>query len=186
MRHVAGIDPSLTSTGIAVLTETLGCSKFPPRIFLTVESYKPTMTGSGAGAEVARVQSVVEQVCESTHSAELILIEGLALSSRTGKYAERAHLYYSLHAAYLARRRNVDTVAPTSLKKLVTGNGRADKDQVLDAVRAAWSDRGWSDGLKTGRYDRADAAALAWVAAARSGWDVPELPGQPASRARAA
>lgn len=180
MRLVAGVDPSLASTGIALVTQVDGLHG--ARCHLSAETFKPAMTGTGAAAEVARVASIVEQVCQSTGTCELVLIEGLALSSRTGKYAERAHLYYSLHAGYIARRKQVESVAPSSLKKLVTGSGRADKDAVLQAIRDAWGDLGWDEGLKTGRYDRADAAALAWVAAERTGFPVPALPGATASR----
>jgi Holliday junction resolvasome RuvABC endonuclease subunit len=181
VRRVVGIDPSLTSTGFAVVTHVDGLTTeyhtIPERVFLTASSFTPDpIEGKGAVAEAARVASIVDAVCVSAHGAERVMLEGLALQSRTGKYAERAHLFYALVTAFVARRTSVDSLAPSSLKKAVTSNGRASKDEVLDAVRAAWSDRGWEDGLKTGRFDRADAAALAWVAAAQAGFDVPELP----------
>ncbi len=179
-----GVDPSLTSTGFAVITKVDGLVTdhhvIPERVFLTVSSFKPDPipdTGQSAALrEAARVVSIVDDVCSSSAGAERVMLEGLALQSRTGKYAERAHLFYALVSAFAARRSRVDSLAPSSLKKAVTSNGRASKDEVLDSVRAAWSERGWEDGPKTGRFDRADAAALAWVAAAQEGWDVPPLP----------
>lgn len=183
-RRIVGIDPSLTSTGFAVITKVDGLVTdhhvIPEQVFLTVSSFKPDPvpdTGQApAVREAARVASIVDDVCSSSAGAERVMLEGLALQSRTGKYAERAHLFYALVTAYVARRVQVESLAPSSLKKAVTSNGRASKDEVLDAVRAAWSERGWEDGPKTGRFDRADATALAWVAAAQAGWDVPELP----------
>lgn len=177
MRHVAGIDPSLTGTGIAVITKTVPWTKGDEsRIFLTTELIKVPAKGVGPAAESERVTSIVDAVCESTGSAELVNVESLALNSRTGKYAERAHLYYALIAAFLVRRKAFDTLTPSQLKKRTTGNGRADKEEVLAAVREAWGDRGWHEGLKGGRYDRADAAALAWVAAEAVGIEVPAYP----------
>lgn len=177
MKRVVGIDPSLTSTGFAAITRTDGAGPaFPPRIFLTASSFKPaTIVGTGAVAEAARVVSIVDSICTSAASAERVLLEALAFSSRNGKYAERAHLFYALVTAFVARRVQVESLAPTSLKKSVTGSGRASKEEVLEAVREAWGDRGWEDGLKGGRFDRADAAALAWVSAAQMGWDVPPI-----------
>lgn len=178
MRSLVGIDPSLTSTGFAIITQTPADVHSPGRTFLTVSSFKPAkVEGTGPVAEAARVASIVDNICTSCARAEKVLLEGLAMNSRTGKYAERAHLFYALTAAFVARRKSVSSLPPTSLKKAITGNGRADKEQVLDAVRAAWSGRGWEDGLKSGRYDRADAAALAWILAAHEGWDVPEFAG---------
>lgn len=174
--RLVGVDPSLSSTGIAVITRVAGHGPVPTRIFLTAETFRIPATGTGPLAESERVASIVHDVCSSSGGALRMTIEGLALNSRTGKYAERAHLFYALVAACAARRWAFEVVAPTSLKKQVTGNGRASKEDVLDAVRAGWGDAGWDDGPVTGRFDRADASALAWVSAGQMGWAVPALP----------
>lgn len=173
MRWVHGVDPSLSSTGFATITET------GSRIILTYTNFRPTKldaTLHPAVAEAARVQELTEDVCTRVSRSELLLIEGIAYSSKTGKPAERAHLFYSIVAGCAARRVPLDQVAPTSLKKLVTGSGRVDKEGVIAAVRSAWSNYGWADGTNLGRSDRADAVGLAWVAATRCGFDVPKLP----------
>lgn len=130
--------------------------------------------------EVRRVEDIVSQLCTSLAGAEVVYVESPAYASRTGKYAERAHLYYALLAALVVRRTVFEVIPPTSLKKRVTGDGRASKDQVLNTVRSGWTNDGWSDTPKQGIHDRADATGLAWLAAAEHGFDVPK-PGVPAT-----
>lgn len=184
MKRISGVDPSLTSTGIAVITETgdrggTVHKLVQGRIILTTGVVKSDAvrdpTAHPAVHEVARVEDIVEQVCRSVAGSEVVYVESPALGSKTGKPAERGHLYFALLAAFSARRIEFDTLAPTQLKKRVTGNGRAGKDEVLAAVRAAWSELGWQDGPVGGRSDRADAAGLAWVAATDRDWNVPPL-----------
>lgn len=181
MRRVSGIDPSLTSTGLAVVTATTDTGTeyvIRGRTFLTTGLVKSDVKRDPAVHpaihEVARVEDIVEQVCTSVAGSEVVYVESPALGSRTGKALERGHLYFALLAALTVRRIPFDTVAPTRLKKRVAGSGRADKDAVVAAVRHAWSSSGWSDGAVGGRSDRADAAALAWMAALDHAFDVPE------------
>lgn len=177
--RVVGVDPSLSSTGLAIITRTEGVTTqhqvIDGRVFLTVTTLKPTSTGTPKTVveEAERVADLVDQVCTSAAGAEHVYIESLALNSRTGKYAERAHLYFSLVAALHARRHTVTVLAPTTLKKRITGSGRADKDHMTAAIRYSWSSLGWDDGPVGGRSDRADASALAWCAALDQGWVVP-------------
>lgn len=179
--RIVGVDPSLTSTGFAVITRTEGVRtahhNIPGKLILSTATIKGVVPAgeSGAIGEVHRVEEIVDQVCRSSANAVAVYIEGLALMSRTGKYAERAHLYYSILAALYVRDQLVTIVPPTTLKKRVTGSGRADKQQMLDTVRDAWSEAGWGDGHAGGRFDRSDATALAWVGAVDHGWDVPKL-----------
>lgn len=182
MRRVSGVDPSLTSTGLAVVTATDdhggNTTVFVPgTVRLTTGVVKSDVVRAAndhpAVYETNRVADIVEQVCRSVYGSELVLVESPALGSRTGKPAERAHLYFALLAAFTVRRIVFDTRTPAQLKKQITGNGRADKQQVLDAVRAAWGEHGWVDGPAAGRFDRADAGALAWMAAVHCGYRIP-------------
>lgn len=182
MRRVSGVDPSLTSTGLAVVTATGDHGgnttiHVPGTVRLTTGVIKSDVVRDTddhpAVYEVARVADIVEQVCKSVWGSELVLMESPAYASKMGKAAERAHLYFSLCAAFTVRRIPFDTRTPAQLKKQVTGNGRADKHAVLDAVRAAWGEYGWVDGPVAGRFDRADAGALAWMAAVDCGYRVP-------------
>lgn len=126
--------------------------------------------------EVRRVADIVDQLCTSVAGVELVYVEAPAYASRTGKYTERAYLYYTVLAALAVRGIRFEVVAPASLKKRVAGSGRAPKGAVLDTVRSAWSNAGWSDTPKQGVHDRADASALAWCAAFDRAFDVPGLP----------
>lgn len=122
--------------------------------------------------EVRRVDDIVTQLCTSLAGVEAVYVEAPAYASRTGKYTERSYLYYSFLAALVLRRTAFEVLPPATLKKRVTGSGRATKDAVLTTVRSEWSSSGWSDTPKQGTYDRADASALAWCAAFDQGFDV--------------
>lgn len=182
MRRVSGVDPSLQSTGVAVVTATGDHGgnttiHVPGTVRLTTgvikSDVKQLPDQHPAVYETKRVADIVEQVCKSVFGSELVLVESPAYASKMGKAAERAHLYFSLCAAFTVRRIPFDTRTPAQLKKQVTGNGRADKHAVLDAVRSAWGESGWTEGAAAGRFDRADAAALAWMAAVHCGYRIP-------------
>ena len=182
MRRVSGVDPSLQSTGVAVVTATGDHGgnttiHVPGTVRLTTGVVKSDVKQAPdqhpAVYETNRVADIVEQVCKSVWGSELVLVESPAYASKMGKAAERAHLYFALLAAFTVRRITFDTRTPAQLKKQVTGNGRADKHAVLDAVRAVWGGHGWDDGPAGGRFDRADAGALAWMAAVDCGYPIP-------------
>ena len=174
MRRVGGVDPSLQSTGLAIITE-VGTPEL--RTFLSTTTLRVPVDKTishPALAEVERVREIVDTLCTSLHGCEAVYVESPAYASRTGKYAERAHLYFALLAALTVRRVTVETVTPAQLKKRVTGNGRAGKEDIINTVRDRWSAHGWVDTPKLGVSDRADASALAWVAAVEHGFDVEE------------
>jgi len=175
MRRVTGIDLSLTSTGIAVITETSRGTR------LVTSVVKPDVATHYPGEHLAlyelrRIDDIVNQLMKSSHRSELVMIESPAYASKMGKSTERAALYYFTLGSLALRRQVFDTMPPTSLKKQITGSGRSDKDSMIQSIRSAWGDSGWSEEPKSGIADRADAAGLAWVAAKMAGFrDLPPL-----------
>lgn len=112
---VIGIDPSLTGTGIAAIT---GCD---------------TITVKFDGDELHRLRAIIVAVLDACYSADLVVIEGLSLASRTGKHAERAALHWMLRDQLDRNRIPAAIVPPTCRARYATGKGNAGKDAVMIA-----------------------------------------------------
>lgn len=135
MPKYAGIDPSLTSTGVVTYdTETgdkyvASFSSSPDKG--TVESKYERLS------KLAR--KVADAVCEG-HPPDYVAIEGPAYSSNMGKAWDRAGLWWMVVHTLLARGIPVVEIPPTSRAKLATGKGNAGKDEVLLAVSRTYMD----------------------------------------------
>lgn len=164
MGAVVGVDPSITSTGVFVLG--VGAS------FARVQS-KPG--GEELSQRMNRLRSVVMAVRAHVNSlghrepggVELIVIEGPAYGSNNANTHMLAGFWWLLVHA-LEKIAPVAVVQPSTLKKFATGNGRADKDEMLAAAIAAFPQAGIRNN------DVADAAALAacgavWLGRAEGG-----------------
>lgn len=112
---VVGIDPSLSSTGLATTDRLLRLK--PPR----------GLVGS------ARIRWIVSAA--TAWAADLYVIEGPAYSRQLGAgHHEAAGLWWALRMELDQRDIPVAVVPPNVLKKYATGSGNASKDQVLAAV----------------------------------------------------
>lgn len=151
---VAGVDPSISSTGVAVLGP-LTCAT------LRIQS-KPG--GQDLAHQLARmrhqviaVHAAVEEVTPS-----LIVMEGPAYGSPN----QMGHMlagFWWLLAHALEKVAPIAVVQPSTLKKYATGNGRASKDEMVAAAV-----RGFSQ-VRIKGNDEADALALAAMGADRFG-----------------
>lgn len=128
---VVGIDPSLTSTGIAVVdTEDR----------LTIQA--STMGSTDAldaswSSRSARVRALVRDVVASVDrdAVGLVVIESPSLAQRNaGSAHDRAGLWWGIYWALTEAGVPVLPVPPTVRAKYATGKGNAGKDQVLLAV----------------------------------------------------
>lgn len=117
---VVGIDLSLTDTGIA----SRGW----------VERVKSKANGDGLGQRSDRILGLAERILVLGIAADLVVVEAPAYSSGYGNPHERSGLWWLVVAGFRQRGIPVAEVAPTTLKKYLTGNGRADKDEVLAEV----------------------------------------------------
>jgi crossover junction endodeoxyribonuclease RuvC len=135
--HVLGVDLSLTSTGIATGHVTL--RHRPPK----------DLTG------LHRMRWIRTQVLALAALAELVVIEGLAYASHTGKASERAGLWWMVMDALDEIGAHVAVVSPAGRAKYATGKGNAGKDAVLAAVVKRYP------GFEVSGNDQADALVLA-------------------------
>lgn len=125
-----------------------------------------------------RVRKVLAGILDVVPSRlTLSVIEAPSYGSRHGAASEREWLRGMLVDQLLARG-PVAEIAPTTRALLATGNGRADKRQVLEAVRASHPVASVSS------HDVADAVTLAAAGAHRLGYEAPYGAKQQAAHAR--
>jgi len=159
----AGLDLSLTCTGIAICLET---SRGTKMVTDTI-----TSKGKRAASLVERHARLTELGNGILHHAgvcDLAVIEGLFTGPKAGSLIDRAALFWFVAGGLIRREVPVAIVPPTSLKLAIFGSGKADKVQLALAVQRLWPDF-------DGNADMADAAGLAHLGAVWLGMDVPTL-----------
>lgn len=155
--HVLGLDLALAHAGAAQL-HTDGQ--------LRTQRYNTDPLPAGATpVEVAlRIREVKRWAYRrATASTALVVIEELPRGTVHGQHDERAAVVHGVAEMFAVAGIPVAMVNPTSLKQRISGNGRADKDEVRRAVAALYT----RQGLHQASYDEADAAAAATLGVCR-------------------
>lgn len=143
---IYGLDLSLTATGLAALDK---------HNQVTVRTF-----GTPAKMKVeARLTEMAEQVRLRLCHPELVVIEGLAFGANDPSAHERAALHYIVRCNLWSDETPVLVVAPSSLKKFITGKGSAKKELVILEVFKRWN-------VSVNDNNEADAAGLAYLGAA--------------------
>lgn len=127
-----GVDLSLTGTGIALLVD--GEMTFN-------KSIKSKKLGDTPTDEVTRLASISDEVMEivDEHQPDMVVLEGIAFMARnTTALAQLAGLSYLVRHGLLQRGKGFIIVAPTSLKKFVTGKGNCPKDVIMLEIYKRW------------------------------------------------
>lgn len=152
---VCGIDPSLTSTGIAILRDGLPCmlhslghkgSDADTWLMRSRRIVSQTRAVVNAiGLAVAPVQTAAELIPHDWGQVDLAVIEGPSYGSQYGDQFDRAALWHGLFSALSAKRVPIAVVSPKTRAKWATGkdvegNGDSKKPEVLAAVRDEWPD----------------------------------------------
>jgi crossover junction endodeoxyribonuclease RuvC len=157
---VIGVDPSLTSTGIADHTgkvRLVRCSTLPK--------------GSKPGVRMGRIERIVNEVqaaVEAARSVELVVIEGYAYNVGAGAVAQ-AELGGILRWHLWCQGVAVVELGPGTLKKFATGDGSAKKTAMVIAARERLGHETVSD-------DEADAIWLRVAGLALLGHDMTGIP----------
>ena len=130
MTTVIGLDISLTKTGIAVVKAD--------GLVLHSGLIKSKPTGDTPKDEVIRLTGICRQIFEQLDKTlgkskpDLVMIENFAFMARnTTALTQIAGVSYMIRAELVKRNWPFILVAPTSLKKFVTGKGNADKNQMM-------------------------------------------------------
>lgn len=148
---ILGIDPSITSTGLALVHEG--------EILKTTNIKSTGKKGATYDEWLDRIKRVHAHTRQQfnewagEHLIELAVIESPSHGSRFGNPHERAGLWWRIYEDVASHGIPIKTLAPKSRAKYITGDGNADKKKVLEAARLRWGD--------IGNHDLADAVGLA-------------------------
>jgi crossover junction endodeoxyribonuclease RuvC len=103
-----------------------------------------------------RLEYIRDCFIELVQGADLIVMEGLSFASNNPGSQERAGLAYLIRYFLWKTGRSYQLIAPTTLKKFVTGKGNAEKSLVIRDVFRHWN-------VTVANDNEADAVALAAI-----------------------
>lgn len=186
MRLIVGIDLSLQCTGIAILTETQMCGiKLTTGVIPSTGKRKDTLITRhdrlttigqevlhycpGPGTLPADTWLSVVGIDQEEVDDAFAVIEGTTPGQAGGSVVDRYALWWFVVGGLIRRGVPVAVVGPSSMKKAITGNGRADKAAVAGKIKDLYPD------LVITSSDVADACGLAHLGAVALGWDVKAL-----------
>jgi crossover junction endodeoxyribonuclease RuvC len=139
---VVGLDLSLTSTGVAIL------SGGQPVLFTA----SAKANGKDVASRVDRLDTLASDIVERIAALErwphLVVVEAPAFSRTTGQQHERSGLWWLTVREFVVEYGlDVVEVSPTTRARYATGRGNASKDTVLAAAirRYPWSDIAGND-----------------------------------------
>lgn len=176
MSGVVGVDPSLSSTGLAWVS---------PGGELKVSN----VTSKGKQNEpvqvtVGRIFAIANEVVDfvALHKPDLVVIENPSFGSKFGKPHERSGLWWRIVDALVNDKYPIARVAPQTRAIYATGDGRSSKAVVLAHVREHYTD---ILGKRIVNDDIADAIVLADLGALHEGFplDTPARASERHSRA---
>jgi crossover junction endodeoxyribonuclease RuvC len=171
--HVLGLDLSLTRCGAARIHADA-------RVQTWAREEPPVAKDAPLVDVCGRIdRQTAWAVSRATSSTALAVLERVPDAAPYGKPAERNALVLTVASALIRHGIPVALVYPNSLKKFITGNGRASKDDLTRAIAALWPA---TPGLARISGDEGDACGLATMGviklsqARRSdGWPAPWL-----------
>lgn len=157
---IAGIDPSLTCTGVAVV-------RSPERVETSTVTSRPPKAGTETiRTRFERMEQITTRILDAVDGADVVGIEAPAYGMRNaGKVHDRSGLWWWIVGQLEARGVPVVEVTPPSRMMYATGKGNAGKDLVLVTAAATYK-----QAAITGN-DIADAVVIAAI--------VSRLVGQP-------
>lgn len=163
MSIVVGIDPSLTNTGIAILTDG------QPTALKSIGHPNPKAHNTYAhrSDRIVSQTRTITRLIEDTCLPDLAVIEGPAYAHANAYTHDASGLWWGLYSALRARHIPTTVIAPKTRALWATGNGNADKTTVLAEVRDWWP----SHCIRN--HDIADALVLALAGAFHLGDPMP-------------
>lgn len=125
-----GLDLSLTHTGYVAVDDS--------GIVLVRGVIKSKPSGDTNLAETQRIVKISDEVLrildDEVGIPDLVVIEGLAFMAQGTSLVQLAGLNYIIRSKLAERTWPFMIVAPTTLKKFITGSGKGDKDMMLMEV----------------------------------------------------
>ena len=147
---ILGVDPSIKSTGLYMDDDGVGgryglithsptktIQKLPIELYIYKHSSATKL--SGREKEVAKTENVaciidLFSTILDLWSPDMVYIEAIAFSA-SGTIDQLAGINYAMRLECVRRGIPVHAINPTTLKHVVTGNGRATKEELTDLWR---------------------------------------------------
>lgn len=167
--YVVGLDLSLVRTGVTVLRPASD-DVARPKVLRDCGYSLPDDAGYDDRSDriVSQCQTIARIIDNLPRRPALAVVEAPIFPERVmPSYFDRAALWNGVWSALKAREIPRAVVVTTTLKKWVTGTGRADKELVLEEVRRWWPS------LHIPNHDVADSSGCAAMAAMKLGWRLP-------------
>jgi crossover junction endodeoxyribonuclease RuvC len=122
--RVVSFDLSLTATGWCVSDTAVEWGVFNPPAKMR---------------DIPRIDWVAKQCAQWARSADLVVMEDFAFAASMSFAREIAGLSYMVRHWLWKHQKPYVLVAPTSVKKMATGKGNADKSLVMKSVFQRWA-----------------------------------------------
>lgn len=163
---ILGIDPGTATTGYGLIRKGKeGCEVLE---FGLIETDKDASPGSRLVHIFNQVEIILERLKPDVFAIEKLFF---ATNAKTAMRVGQAQGVMIFAAA--KHKVEVFEYAPGSIKKMVTGNGRADKKAVQKSVRAILGPKVKSKNHQKSHFDNsADALAIALCHALKTGGDI--------------
>ena len=154
--YFCGIDLSVTNTGLAVV-EYLGEGKFN---LIDIKSIAPNPRTKGFNKKLESLECFIFATESFTpiKDSKFFVLENYSFGS-PGRLTDLAELA-GLYKGHIIRGldKSYDVIAPQTVKKIITGSGRADKNEVQSALKNFVVN---IDDFTFNNYDESDAVAVA-------------------------
>ena len=163
---IAGLDLSLTGTGYTVMRSNgeilgRGVIKSKPQGKLPLDEIKRI---NGIVVEIRdRLTKSLPVSSVNDVKLDLVVIEGLAFMAKGTSLVQLGGLNYLLRMDFLHAQVPFVIVAPSSLKKFVTGSGKGDKELIMMTIFKKY-------GFEAKDNNEADSFALAAIGASLLGY----------------
>ena len=169
MQRIAGLDISLTASGIGIITR---------RVDGTCTAATTVITSRGTRADTltdrnVRLIEIRNELVHATGTSTLVVIEGPSFGSKGASPLDRYGLWWLTVTALLGVGVPVATCPPSTRARYATGAGTSSKAGVALAMARLWPQ--WRASSDRTADDEADALTLSHAGAVWSGWDVPTL-----------
>lgn len=140
---IVGLDVSMTDTGYSVLD-----SDGTPIILSDVKPNKKVVVRD-IDRQLFILDTLTKNIEQDTMMADkvVIVIEDYAFGSQVGKMFTRAELVGMIKRMLFLKDFEIYLVAPTSMKKFVTGIGNARKQEVIAAAKQKYGFEGKNDNI---------------------------------------